>query len=217
MRSDSSILLLHVGLDLSVLGSFLLFTRWWTTLVLSTRRVKTHIHYTLHVMSQDGLHARFCVFFWISLGMSTLIKCTTLAVTWLCYSLFIEEVKGLGLLCGELGEGAAPLHHAARGVVLHVGLGLHLLPSGGTGGGAKQSAEAAGGEVTESQEGKTEQTGVQGKSKGGEGGHQPNRHPRNFQQHLLYSDVEHAGSCGLAEHFLSCSICVLTKYQQHQL
>lgn len=68
-------------------------------------------------------------------------------------SLFIEEVEGLGLLCGELGKGATPLHHAARGVVFHAGMGVHLLYGGGTGGGAKQSAEAAGGEVTESQEG----------------------------------------------------------------
>lgn len=74
-------------------------------------------------------------------------------VSRLCYSLFIEEVKGLGFLCGELGEGATPLYQAARGVVLHVGLGLHLLYSWCTGGGAKQSAEAADGEVTESQEG----------------------------------------------------------------
>lgn len=41
MCSDSSILLLHVGLDLSVLGSLLLFTRWRTALVLSTRRTET--------------------------------------------------------------------------------------------------------------------------------------------------------------------------------
>lgn len=41
--SDSSILLLHVGLDLSVLGSLLLFTRWWTALVLTTRRAKRDV------------------------------------------------------------------------------------------------------------------------------------------------------------------------------
>lgn len=80
-------------------------------------------------------------------------------------SLFIQEVKSLGLLSGELGEGATPLHQAAGGVVLHVGLGVHLLYDGGAGGGAKQSAEAAGGEVTESQEGKQSRQGVQGRSK----------------------------------------------------
>lgn len=82
-----------------------------------------------------------------------MINYTKLKVTWLRYSLFIEEVKSLGLLCWELREGATPLHQATRGVVFHVGLGLHLLYSRGTGGGAKQSAEAAGGKVIESQEG----------------------------------------------------------------
>lgn len=38
----------------------------------------------------------------------------------------------------------------------------------------------------------TEQTGVQGKSK--EWGHQPTGQPRSHHQHLLYSDVKHAGS-----------------------
>lgn len=74
-------------------------------------------------------------------------------MAWLGHSLFIEEVKRLGLLCWELREGAAPLHHAAWGVVFHAGLALHLLYGRGTGGGAKQSAEAAGGKVIESQEG----------------------------------------------------------------
>lgn len=46
----------------------------------------------------------------------------------------------------------------------------------------------------------TEQTGVQGKSK--VGGHHPTRQPRNYHQHLLYSDEKHAGSHGIAEHFL---------------
>ena len=67
---------------------------------------------------------------------------------WLRYSLFIEEVKSLGLLRRELREGATPLHQAARGVVFQAGLGLRLLYRRGTGGGAKESAEAAGGRVT---------------------------------------------------------------------
>ena len=45
--SDSSILLLHVGLHLSVLGSLLLFTRWWTALVHTTGRAKRKRVYTL--------------------------------------------------------------------------------------------------------------------------------------------------------------------------
>lgn len=85
--------------------------------------------------------------------MFPLMKYTKLTVTWLWYSLFIEEVKSLGLLCWELREGATPLHQATRGIVFHVELGVHLRYSRGTGGGAKQSAEAAGGKVIESQEG----------------------------------------------------------------
>lgn len=66
------------------------------------------------------------------------------------HSLFVEEVKGLGLLRGELREGATPLHQAAWGVVLHVGLRLRLLDGRRAGGGAKESAEAAAGAVMES-------------------------------------------------------------------
>lgn len=139
-----------------------------------------------------------------------MIKHTKLTVTRLCYSLFIEEVKGLGFLCGELGEGATPLYQAARGVVFHVGLGLHLLYCWGAGGGAKQSAEAAGGEVTESQEGHRADRSA-GEKQGG-GGHQPTRQPRNYHQHLMYSDIKHAGSRGIAEYFLS----LLIKYQWYR-
>lgn len=99
--------------------------------------------------------------------------------------LFIEEVKGLGLLSGELGEGAAPLHQAAGGIVFDVGLGVHLLHGRGTGGGAKQSAEAAGGAVTESQKGNGAKRSA-GKKQGR--GHHPNQH-----QHLMYRDMRHAG------------------------
>lgn len=53
----------------------------------------------------------------------------------------VDKVKDLGLLCGELGESAAPLHQVARRVVFYVGLRLNLLDDGG---GTKQSAEAAG-------------------------------------------------------------------------
>lgn len=87
-----------------------------------------------------------------AISISNLVKSTELKVTRPHYLLFIEEVKCLGLLRGELGESAAPLHRAARGAVLRIGLGFKLY-GGGTGGGAKQSAEAARGEVTESQEG----------------------------------------------------------------
>lgn len=59
------------------------------------------------------------------------------------YSLFIQEVKGLGLFSGELGEGATPLDQAAWRVVFNVGLGLQLFHCRSAG--AKQSAEAAGG------------------------------------------------------------------------
>lgn len=69
------------------------------------------------------------------------------------YSLFIEEVKRLGLFCWELGKGAAPLHKAARGVICHVGLRFRLLYSRRTRGRAEQSAEAVGGKGTESQRG----------------------------------------------------------------
>lgn len=84
------------------------------------------------------------------------------------YSLFIEEVEGLGLLRWELGEGAAPLHQAPRSVVLHIGLGFGLLYGWRAGGGAKQSAEAAGGEVTDSHRGEGgswEETGEEKKKK----------------------------------------------------
>lgn len=64
-------------------------------------------------------------------------------------SLFVEEVKGLGLLCWELRKGATPLHQAAWGVVLDVGLRLCLLHRRHAGGGAKESAEAV--KVKESQ------------------------------------------------------------------
>lgn len=57
--------------------------------------------------------------------------------------LVVEEVERFGLLRGELGESAAPFHHAARSVVFDVRLGLHLLDGRGAGGGAKKSAEAA--------------------------------------------------------------------------
>lgn len=40
VRRHPSVLLLHVGLDLPVLSSLLLLTRWWTALVLSIRGVK---------------------------------------------------------------------------------------------------------------------------------------------------------------------------------
>lgn len=46
--------------------------------------------------------------------------------------------------------------------------------------------------------------------KQGSGGHQPTRQPTNYHQHLLYSDIKHAGRCGLTEHFLSTSLCVFT-------
>lgn len=99
---------------------------------------------------------------WLSNILKHLISellCTLSNIT--LDSLFIEEIKGLGLLRGELGEGATPLHHAG----FYAGLGLHLLYSRGTGGGAKQSAEAAGGDVTESQEG--QRANKKGKSKVG--------------------------------------------------
>lgn len=79
--------------------------------------------------------------------------------------LFIEEVKSLGLLCWELGKGAAPLHQAAWGVVLDVGLRVCLLHRRYAGGGAKESAEAAGGKVRESQR----ENRVEGKREAGEG------------------------------------------------
>lgn len=40
VRSDSPVLLLHVGLDLSVLGSLLLFTRRRTARVLAANRAE---------------------------------------------------------------------------------------------------------------------------------------------------------------------------------
>lgn len=165
MCSDSSILLLHVGLDLSVLSSLLLLTWWWTAQVLSTRRAKREkwdqLTDTLNVMLLLNFKKQLLNFVFISKvsGVSIsfychcpfseclykCLNCIKLTVTGHHHLLFIKEVKSLRLLSGELGEGAAPLHHAACGVVL-LGRWLHLLYSRGTGGGAKQSAEAAGGE-----------------------------------------------------------------------
>lgn len=53
----------------------------------------------------------------------------------------------------------------------------------------------------------TEPTEVQGKSKVC-GSHQPTRQPRSYHQHLKYSDIKHAGSCGIAENFLSLAPCI---------
>lgn len=101
-------------------------------------------------------------------------------------SLFIEEVKGLGLLRWELRKGATPLYQAAWGVVLDVGLRLCLLHRGHAGGGAEESAEAV--KVKESQR-KTE---WRAKRKAGEG-HRPTRHPRNHDKYDC--DMKHANSC----------------------
>lgn len=114
------------------------------------------------------------------------------------YSLFIEEVEGLGLLRWELGEGAAPLHQAPRSVVLHVGLGFGLLYGRRAGGGAKQSAEAAGGEVTESRRGR-ERVGRRrggGESAGteqGTGGHKRTTQSRRPEIRRVRVREKHAG------------------------
>lgn len=117
------------------------------------------------------------------------------------YSLFIEEVEGLGLLRWELGEGAAPLHQAPRSVVLHVGLRFGLLYGRRAGGGAKQSAEAAGGEVTESHRGRGvgwEETGGGGEKKecgdrARHGGHQRTTQSRRPEIRRVRVREKHAG------------------------
>lgn len=116
------------------------------------------------------------------------------------YSLFIEEVEGLGLLRWELGEGAAPLHQAPRSVVLHVGLGFGLLYGRRAGGGAKQSAEAAGGEVMESRRGKEGVGRRRGEEKKksagteqGTGGHQRTTQSRRPEIRRVRVREQHAG------------------------
>lgn len=140
---------------------------------------------------------------------SVTVSFSRLTATWLLYSLFVEEVKSLGLFGGELGEGATPLHQAARGVVLDIGLGVHLLHGGGAGGGAEQSAEAAGGVVTGSQEG--DRADRSAGKKQGTGSPTNQRQPRNHH-HVVYSDIKHAGSHGVAEQYcakyLSCIFSV---------
>lgn len=112
----------------------------------------------------------------------------TVFKTYVRDSLFIKEIKSLGLLRGELRKGAAPLHQAAWGV-LDVGLRLHLLHRWHAGGGAKESAEAVGGKVRESQR-KTE---WRAKRKAGEV-HQPTRHSGNQDKYEAF-DMKHANSC----------------------
>lgn len=106
----------------------------------------------------------------------------------LAHSPFIDEIKNLRLLRWELGEGAAPLHQAARRVVLHVRLEVNFLHGGGTGGGAKQSAEAAG-DVTEKPRG-NQPIGGRGKSKAGS---QPDNHQHVNNEQACWKQNDNSG------------------------